>query len=45
MIEKLNMSGEISIGDFGEYSTGVDTIGYILETILFRGLLSDIFCQ
>ena len=25
MIENLNMSGEIYIGDFGEYSTGVDT--------------------
>ena len=24
MIENLNMSGEIYIGDFGEYSTGVD---------------------
>ena len=24
MIENLNMSGEIYIGDFGEYSTGID---------------------
>ncbi len=27
MIENLNMSGEIYIGDFGEYSTGVDSSG------------------
>lgn len=26
MIENLNMSGEIYIGDFGEYSTGVDNM-------------------
>ena len=28
MIENLNMSGEIYIGDFGEYSTGVDTLSF-----------------
>ena len=47
MIENLNMSGEISIGVFGEYSTGVDKLEHYKDTYikkkekkyLYRGMV------